>query len=133
LINAPSGRRLAGNGHDDHITPRCVVSIAADDDRRALLDAGLVGEGKGNQDDVAKAWRPSQKCMDHKGMPFGLQIVGPFRADRALLGAAHALEQAFAAIPALKRPVPDIGKLTKPTPALKSIVTHPPIHRSGNG
>ena len=64
--------------------------------------------------------------VDHEGMPFGLQIVGPFRADRALLGAAHAIEQAFAAIPSLKRPVPDIGKLTKPTPALKSIVTHPP-------
>jgi Asp-tRNA(Asn)/Glu-tRNA(Gln) amidotransferase A subunit family amidase len=64
--------------------------------------------------------------VDHKGMPFGLQIVGPFRADRALLGAAHAIEQCFAAIPALRRPVPDIGKLTQPTPALKSIVTHPP-------
>ena len=64
--------------------------------------------------------------VDHKGMPFGLQVVGPFRADRALLGAAHALEQAFAAIPALRRPVPDLGKLTRPTPALKSIVTHPP-------
>ena len=51
--------------------------------------------------------------VDHKGMPFGLQVVGPFRADRALLGAAHALEQAFAAIPALRRPVPDLGKLTQ--------------------
>ena len=69
----------------------------------------------------------SMPCgVDHKGMPFGLQVVGPFRADRALLGAAHAMEQAFAAIPALRRPVPDLGKLTQPTPALKSIVTHPP-------
>ena len=65
--------------------------------------------------------------VDHKGMPFGLQVVGPFRGDRALLGAAHAMEQAFNALPALRRPVPDLGKLGHPTPALKSIVTHPPV------
>ena len=64
--------------------------------------------------------------VDRKGMPFGLQAVGPFRADRAVLGAAHALEQAFAAIPALTRPQPDLTKLTQPSRALKSIVTHPP-------
>jgi hypothetical protein len=64
--------------------------------------------------------------LDHKGMPFGLQVVGPFRADRALLSAAHALELAFAAIPALARPRPDLKKLERPTPDLKSIVTHPP-------
>ena len=63
---------------------------------------------------------------DHKSMPFGLQVVGPFRADRALLGAAHAMEQAFAALPSLRRPLPDLTRLTQPTPALKSIVTHPP-------
>jgi amidase len=64
---------------------------------------------------------------DHKGMPFGLQAVGRFRGDRALLGVSHAMEQAFNSIPALKRPKPDLGKLTEPTPALKSIVTHPPL------
>jgi amidase len=64
---------------------------------------------------------------DHKGMPFGLQAVGRFRGDRELLGISHALEQAFNSIPALKRPQPDLGKLTKPTPELKSIVTHPPV------
>lgn len=64
--------------------------------------------------------------VDHKNMPFGLQVVGPFRGDRALLGAAHAMEQAFAAIPALRRPIPDLAKLAEPTPALQSIVTHPP-------
>jgi len=64
--------------------------------------------------------------VDHKGMPFGLQIVGRFRGDRALLGAAHALEQAFAAIPALRRPVPDTENFKQAMPALKSIVTHPP-------
>ena len=65
--------------------------------------------------------------VDHKGMPFGLQVIGPFRGDRALLGAAHAMEQAFNAVPALRRPVPDLGKLKQPTPELKSIVTHPPV------
>lgn len=64
--------------------------------------------------------------VDHKRMPFGLQVIGPFRADRALLGAAHAMEQAFAAIASLRRPCPDLNKLTRPTPELKSIVTHPP-------
>jgi Asp-tRNA(Asn)/Glu-tRNA(Gln) amidotransferase A subunit family amidase len=65
--------------------------------------------------------------VDHKGMPFGLQIVGPFRGDRALLGAAHAIEQAFAAIASLRRLVPDLSRLAQPVPALKSIVTHPPL------
>ncbi len=64
--------------------------------------------------------------VDHNSMPFGLQAVGPFRADRALLGAAHAMEQAFEAIPVLRRPLPDLGKLSKATPELQSIVTHPP-------
>ncbi|HKU99933.1 MAG TPA: amidase [Vineibacter sp.] len=64
---------------------------------------------------------------DHAGMPFGLQVVGRFRGDRALLGAAHAMEQAFEAIDALRRPRPDLAKLTKPVPELKSIVTHPPV------
>ena len=64
--------------------------------------------------------------VDHKGMPFGLQVIGRFRADRALLGIANAMEQAFEAVPALKRPVPDLRKLTRATPELKSIVTHPP-------
>jgi DNA-binding FadR family transcriptional regulator len=59
-------------------------------------------------------------------MPFGLQVISRFRGDRALLSAAHAMEPAFAAIAALRRPVPDLGKLTRPVPALKSIVTHPP-------
>jgi Asp-tRNA(Asn)/Glu-tRNA(Gln) amidotransferase A subunit family amidase len=63
---------------------------------------------------------------DHAGMPFGLQVVGRFRGDRALLAAAHAMQQAFAAIETLRRPRPNLRKLGKPTPALKSIVTHPP-------
>jgi Asp-tRNA(Asn)/Glu-tRNA(Gln) amidotransferase A subunit family amidase len=64
--------------------------------------------------------------VDHAGMPFGLQVIGPARGDAGLLAAAHAMEQAFAGLPALGRPRPDIGKLGRPTPDLKSIVTHPP-------
>jgi amidase len=66
---------------------------------------------------------------DHNGMPFGLQIVGRFHGDREVLGAAHAIEQACAGIPELRRPLPKLSTLTRPVPELKSIVTHPP--RSG--
>jgi amidase len=63
---------------------------------------------------------------DHRGMPFGLQVIGRFRGDRELLGAGAALEAAFAGIPALQRPRPDLDRLRRPVPALTSIVTHPP-------
>jgi Asp-tRNA(Asn)/Glu-tRNA(Gln) amidotransferase A subunit family amidase len=64
--------------------------------------------------------------LDHEDMPFGVQVIGRFRGDGELLGAAHAMEQAFKHIPGLARPLPDIARLRKPTPELKSIVTHPP-------
>ncbi|MEI9986642.1 MAG: amidase family protein [Aliidongia sp.] len=48
---------------------------------------------------------------DHKGMPFGIQIVGPRRGDRFVLGVAAALERAFATRPKLQRPIPDLDKL----------------------
>jgi Asp-tRNA(Asn)/Glu-tRNA(Gln) amidotransferase A subunit family amidase len=71
--------------------------------------------------------------VDHKGFPFGLQVVGRFRGDAELLGAAHAMEQAFAAIPSAQRPRPNLGKLRKPVPELKSIVTHPPLAGTASG
>ncbi len=64
--------------------------------------------------------------LEHKKMPFGLQVIGRFRGDGEVLGAAHAMETAFKSIPGLARPMPNIARLRKPTPALKSIVTHPP-------
>ena len=71
----------------------------------------------------------SMPCgVDHAGMPFGLQVVGRFRGDKALLNAAHAMEREFERNPILARARPDIEPLRKPTPALKSIVTHPPQH-----
>jgi len=61
--------------------------------------------------------------LDEKGMPFGLQIVGAAKDDAFVLGAAHALEQAFARTTDLKRPAPDIAKLSSgPTPSLRSII-----------
>jgi len=64
--------------------------------------------------------------LDHAGMPFGLQIVGAFRADHQVLGAAHAMEKAFAADAQLRRPRPDLASLRAAEPALRSIVTAPP-------
>jgi len=49
--------------------------------------------------------------VDHKGMPFGLQIVGPNGSDRFVLEVAHALEGYLAANSDLARPVPDIAAL----------------------
>ncbi|MDH1702074.1 amidase [Comamonas terrigena] len=69
---------------------------------------------------------------DHAGMPFGLQVVGGFRRDHELLGAAHAMEQAFSTQEALRRPRPDLAALRPAEPALTSIVTAPPVlHAQG--
>jgi Asp-tRNA(Asn)/Glu-tRNA(Gln) amidotransferase A subunit family amidase len=69
---------------------------------------------------------------DEHGMPFGLQVIGRLRGDAALLSAAQALEQAFDALPALRRPRPDLDALRTPRPELKSIVTHPPLVAGGS-
>jgi amidase len=63
---------------------------------------------------------------DAKGMPFGLQVVGPFRADRELLAAARAMEQAFGGSAMLRRPRPDATALRAAQPPLRSIVTAAP-------
>lgn len=42
------------------------------------------------------------------GMPFGLQLVGPYKRDAWLLDVAHTLEAAFAGDPDLARPVPGL-------------------------
>lgn len=67
---------------------------------------------------------------DHAGMPFGLQVVGGFRRDHELLGAAHAMEQAFASQEELRRPRPDLTALRPAEPALTSIITAPPVLRA---
>jgi Asp-tRNA(Asn)/Glu-tRNA(Gln) amidotransferase A subunit family amidase len=53
---------------------------------------------------------------DAKGMPFGLQIVGPRGGDAFVLAVAAALEQAFAGDAALARPVPDLATLQAAPP-----------------
>jgi Asp-tRNA(Asn)/Glu-tRNA(Gln) amidotransferase A subunit family amidase len=49
--------------------------------------------------------------LDAKGMPFGLQIVGPRGGDAFVLGVAAALEEAFNSSSTLCRPVPNIEQL----------------------
>jgi amidase len=71
--------------------------------------------------------------LDHAGMPFGLQLIGRFRADHQVLGAAAALEQAFAGSEELRRPRPALDRLRAVEPALTSIVTAPPILGGGAG
>lgn len=64
---------------------------------------------------------------DERGMPFGLQLVGPLRGEARLLAVAHSIEQACASQAELARPRPDLRALRQPRPELRSIVTHPPI------
>ncbi len=63
---------------------------------------------------------------DEAGMPFGLQVTGPFRGDALTLGVAQAMESAFASTSDLCRPIPDLDRLVPAEPALRSIVTAPP-------
>jgi Asp-tRNA(Asn)/Glu-tRNA(Gln) amidotransferase A subunit family amidase len=65
--------------------------------------------------------------LDHKSMPFGLQVIGGFRGDARLLACATAMEHAFNGQLALRRPRPDLDKLRRSTVDLKSIVTDPPL------
>jgi Asp-tRNA(Asn)/Glu-tRNA(Gln) amidotransferase A subunit family amidase len=64
---------------------------------------------------------------DAQGLPFGLQVLGRFRDDLGTLAAGQAMEAAFASHPALARPRPDPARLGPVTPALRSIVTAPPV------
>ncbi|VXC95759.1 Asp-tRNAAsn/Glu-tRNAGln amidotransferase A subunit [Burkholderia sp. 8Y] len=63
--------------------------------------------------------------VDHAGMPFGVQLIGPVRRDGRLLDVSEALEAAFASDDALRRPAPDLEALSKPVPELRSIVSSP--------
>ncbi len=58
--------------------------------------------------------------LDRKGMPFGLQIVGPRGGDAKVLAVAAALEAALAGDPLTARPVPDIAGLMKARPISES-------------
>ncbi|HLI65599.1 MAG TPA: amidase family protein [Caulobacteraceae bacterium] len=58
--------------------------------------------------------------LDHAGMPFGLQIVGPRGGDSLVLAAAAALEAQLADDPRTARPVPDIARLKAAPPISES-------------
>jgi hypothetical protein len=64
--------------------------------------------------------------VDEHAMPFGLQVTGRFHGD---LAARRRRVHGRGLRPhrALARPRPDLSKLTKATPELKSIVTHSPV------
>lgn len=64
--------------------------------------------------------------LDPHQMPFGLQVIGPFRGDLKLLGAAMAMERIFAQHNSLRRPRPDVTQLQPANPSLDSIVTAAP-------
>ena len=51
--------------------------------------------------------------LEPTGTPFGLMVNGPHASDRFTLECAHALEQHFQKDPVMKRPVPDIKKLSR--------------------
>jgi len=53
---------------------------------------------------------------DERGLPFGLQIVGPRGADVLVLRVAAAIEAAFAGDAALGRPCPDLAALARCAP-----------------
>jgi len=54
--------------------------------------------------------------LDHAGLPFGLQIIGPRGGDARVLAVAAALETLLAADPATARPTPDLAALAKAPP-----------------
>jgi len=49
--------------------------------------------------------------LDDRGLPFGIQIIGPRGSDLRVLEIAAALEEAMASDPATARPIPDLKKL----------------------
>ncbi len=50
--------------------------------------------------------------LDHAGMPFGIQVIGPPGADARVLEVAHALEQVLARNKETARPLPPLPVLT---------------------
>lgn len=65
--------------------------------------------------------------VDERGMPFGLQIVGPRGGDALLLQVAAMIEAAFADDPDLRRPVPDLNALAAMPPIASRPGFMPPV------
>lgn len=49
--------------------------------------------------------------VDHNGLPFGLQVVGPYGSDNKVLAVSHALEAVLNSQQQTARPVPDLSAL----------------------
>lgn len=58
--------------------------------------------------------------LDHHGMPFGLQIVGPRGGDAKVIAVAAALERLLAGDVRSCRPLPDLAKLAAARPISES-------------
>ena len=103
-------------GHHDQ--PAAVARTLPDGDRRRADPHLLPLAGAGLLRDAHRppGGQPAGRAPTAKGMPFGLQIVGPRGGDAFVLGVAAALEEAFASDPALRRPVPDIAALRSAPP-----------------
>lgn len=65
--------------------------------------------------------------VDHKNMPFGMQVIGKFRGDLELMLAASALEAYCETTEDLRRPLPDMQALKSGQVDLWTPVTHPPF------
>ena len=50
--------------------------------------------------------------LDHMGLPFGIQVIGPNGSDARILDIALSLEQVLNNNPETARPIPDLSKLT---------------------
>lgn len=62
---------------------------------------------------VALACAAAIPCgVDHLGMPFGIQVIGPNGSDARVLQVAHALEQVLAQNKETARPLPPLSVLT---------------------
>ena len=62
---------------------------------------------------VALACAVALPCgVDHLGMPFGIQVIGPNGSDARVLQVSHALEQVLAQNEETVRPVPDLARLS---------------------
>lgn len=64
---------------------------------------------------------------DSKGMPFGLQLLGPLHGDESLLAVASSIEAFFERDAKTARPRPDLASLSQSKVDLRSIVTHAPL------
>jgi amidase len=61
---------------------------------------------------VALACAVALPCgVDHVGLPFGIQVIGPNGSDARVLQIAHALEQVLAQNKETARPAPPLPKL----------------------